>query len=114
VAACLWRGVDVLGREQLNNAMEMLSPVLLYLFKKHRSKRSGHGDMFAKVRGSVRKQWAAAGRVTSMVGVRVRCQMDFDLADEYVEVFYRQFIIILGMTVFPAITALGAVAYIIE
>ena len=49
-----------------------------------------------------------------MVGVRVRCQMDFDLADEYVEVFYRQFIIILGMTVFPAITALGAVAYIIE
>ena len=60
------------------------------------------------------KQWAAAGRVASMVGVRVRCQMDFDLADEYVEVFYRQFIIILGMTVFPAITALGAVAYIIE
>ena len=59
-------------------------------------------------------QGAAAGRVTSMVGVRVRCQMDFDLADEYVEVFYRQFIIILGMTVFPAITALGAVAYIIE
>ena len=50
-----------------------------------------------------------------MVGMRgCRCQMDFDLADEYVEVFYRQFIIILGMTVFPAITALGAVAYIIE
>lgn len=39
---------------------------------------------------------------------------DFDVADEYLEIFYRQFILYLGMTVFPLITFLGLIANILE
>lgn len=38
----------------------------------------------------------------------------FDLAEEYVEVLYRQFIIFLGMPVFPLITLLAVVSYALE
>lgn len=49
-----------------------------------------------------------------VVPTRVCVQMQFDLAEEYVELLYRQFIVLLGMTTFPLITALGAVGYVIE
>jgi len=39
---------------------------------------------------------------------------EFDIAQEYLEIFYRQFIIYLGMTVFPALAVLGFIANIIE
>jgi len=39
---------------------------------------------------------------------------EFDIAQEYLEIFYRQFIIYLGMTVFPALAILGFIANILE
>jgi len=39
---------------------------------------------------------------------------NFDLADEFTELFYRQFIIILGMVVFPLMAPLGAVSLALE
>jgi hypothetical protein len=41
-------------------------------------------------------------------------QPEFDIAKEYMELFYKQFIICLGMTVFPLITLLGMLSYILE
>ena len=46
--------------------------------------------------------------------MRVCMQVQFDLAEEYVELLYRQFIVLLGMTTFPLITALGAIGYVLE
>eukprot|EP01112_Ceratiomyxa_fruticulosa_P019690 TRINITY_DN64_c0_g1_i1.p1 TRINITY_DN64_c0_g1~~TRINITY_DN64_c0_g1_i1.p1 ORF type:complete len:507 (-),score=82.41 TRINITY_DN64_c0_g1_i1:106-1626(-) len=39
---------------------------------------------------------------------------EFDLADEYLEVLYRQFILYLGMPLFPLITLLGLICNILE
>lgn len=39
---------------------------------------------------------------------------EFDVATEYLELFYRQFIIYLGMMVFPGVTLLGLIANIVE
>lgn len=39
---------------------------------------------------------------------------EFDVAFEYLEVFYRQFICYLGMTVFPLMPVLSLIANLIE
>lgn len=39
---------------------------------------------------------------------------EFDVATEYLELFYRQFVIYIGMMVFPGVTVLGLFANIIE
>lgn len=39
---------------------------------------------------------------------------EFDTADEYVKLWYRHFLVLLGAPVFPLLTAMGAVAFGIE
>jgi Calcium-activated chloride channel len=39
---------------------------------------------------------------------------EFDVSEEYLELFYRQFIIYVGMSVFPMITLLGTIANVLE
>jgi hypothetical protein len=41
-------------------------------------------------------------------------QLDFDVSDELVSVLYRQYLVLLGASVFPLITLLGLVAFAIE
>ena len=41
-------------------------------------------------------------------------QSTFDLAEEYVQVLYRQFVVLLGVSVYPTIVVLAAVAYLLE
>eukprot|EP01122_Echinamoeba_exundans_P012425 TRINITY_DN5183_c0_g2_i2.p1 TRINITY_DN5183_c0_g2~~TRINITY_DN5183_c0_g2_i2.p1 ORF type:complete len:345 (+),score=55.47 TRINITY_DN5183_c0_g2_i2:410-1444(+) len=41
-------------------------------------------------------------------------RMDFDVAEEYLELLYRQFIVYMGMTVFPTIGFFGMLVNIVE
>lgn len=41
-------------------------------------------------------------------------RMDFDVAEEYLELLYRQFIVYMGMTVFPTIGFFGMIVNLVE
>lgn len=41
-------------------------------------------------------------------------QPEFDIAEEYVELLYRQFLIMLGISVFPLLTLLAAAGFFVE
>jgi len=73
----------------LMNAVEYFVPLLRLYLTSHVKKLSGKGsDDEAKP--------------------------EFDVAQEYLELFYRQFVIYLGMSVFPMVTALGLLTNIVE
>lgn len=72
----------------VGNIMELGVPILRVWFRTRKSLTSGGGDEDDKD--------------------------NFDLADEFTELFYRQFIVLLGMVVFPLMAPLGAASLALE
>ncbi len=72
----------------VGNLVELGIPILRVWFRSRKALTSGGGDEDLKE--------------------------NFDLADEFTELFYRQFIILLGMVVFPLMALLGAVSLALE
>jgi hypothetical protein len=60
------------------------------------------------------KVWRRQSKGASSGGGDEDLKEKFDLAEEFTELFYRQFVILLGTTVFPAITLLGLASLILE
>lgn len=72
----------------IGNITELGIPALRVWFRSRKSASSGKGDEDLKEK--------------------------FDLAEEFTELFYRQFVILLGTTVFPLVTVLGLVSLYLE
>uniref|UniRef100_A0A7S1CFR8 Anoctamin transmembrane domain-containing protein n=1 Tax=Bicosoecida sp. CB-2014 TaxID=1486930 RepID=A0A7S1CFR8_9STRA len=72
----------------LNNMVELAAPLAMTFVYKKLGWTKGKGDNASKPR--------------------------FDLAEEYVEVLYRQFVVFLGMLVFPLLAMVSAFAFVLE
>jgi len=60
--------------------------------------------------------WARIGRMFEKKGKKGTdyYKPEFDLADEYIEILYRQFIVYLGIPIYPIVALFGVVCNIVE
>ncbi|KAF2077137.1 hypothetical protein CYY_001584 [Polysphondylium violaceum] len=60
--------------------------------------------------------WARIGKMFEKKGKKGTdyYKPEFDLADEYIEILYRQFIVYLGLPIFPIVTLFGIVCNFVE
>lgn len=61
------------------------------------------------------KRWGATHvKYLQTKGGDEAAKPEFDVSQEYLELFYRQFVIYLGLSIFPGITVLGLITNILE